>query len=105
MSQICVPASHPCLDHGAMAGMVQLDQSWPYAPGPCAEYCCPASENMDSVAAAYLVDPVDNTKQTPESPSCPSAIKALNASGLPVGISGAGVVGSCNPVGSNGQVL
>ena len=47
---------------------------------------------------------MDNTSQTPESPTCPSAAKALNASGLAVGISGSGIPGSCNPAGSNSQV-
>lgn len=55
------------------------------------------------VKAAYLIDPVDNTKFTPESSQYPSAVKALQRSGKPVGLTGAGVVGSCNPKGSNFQ--
>ena len=53
------------------------------------------------VKAAYLIDPVDNTDFTPESADYPSAIRALLQSGQPVGISGAGIVGRCNPNGSN----
>ena len=60
--------------------------------------------NPEMVQGAYLIDPVDNTKQTPESPSCPSAVKALAASGLAAAISGAGVLGRCNPEGSNFHV-
>ena len=60
--------------------------------------------NPEMAQGAYLVEPVDNTKQTPESPSCPSAVKALAASGLAVAVSGAGVLGRCNPKGSNFHV-
>jgi hypothetical protein len=56
------------------------------------------------VKAAYLVDPVDNTRQTPESPAYPSAIRALRAAGLPVGITGASITSSCNPADANHQV-
>jgi hypothetical protein len=56
------------------------------------------------VKAAYLIDPVDNTRFTPESSDYPSAVKALLHSGKQVGISGAGIVGCCNPKGSNFQV-
>lgn len=56
------------------------------------------------VKAAYLIDPVDNTDFTPESADYPSAIRALLQSGQPVGISGAGIVGRCNPNGSNYKV-
>ena len=56
------------------------------------------------IKAAYLVDPVDNTKQTPEGPDYPSGVMALNQLGKPVGISGAGIVGRCNPEGSNYKV-
>lgn len=57
-----------------------------------------------SIQAAFLVDPVDNTKFSPESPDSLSASKALAASGRAVGISGAAVIGSCNPEGSNYKV-
>ncbi len=50
------------------------------------------------------MDPVDNTKQTPEGEDYPSGVKALKQLGKPVGISGAGIVGRCNPQGSNYQV-
>ncbi|EIE24592.1 hypothetical protein COCSUDRAFT_62023 [Coccomyxa subellipsoidea C-169] len=53
------------------------------------------------VKAAYLIDPVDNTTFTPESAEYPSAVRALRQSGKPVGITGAGIVGKCNPNGSN----
>ncbi len=50
------------------------------------------------------MDPVDNTKRTPEGEDYPSGVKALKQLGKPVGISGAGIVGRCNPEGSNYQV-
>jgi len=56
------------------------------------------------VKAAFLVDPVDNTSQTPEGPKYPSAVRALRDAGLPVGITGAGLTGSCNPADANHQV-
>ena len=59
----------------------------------------------DRFKAAFLIDPVDNTKDAPESPVCPNASKALRASGKRVGMVGAGVIGSCNPEGSNYKVL
>ena len=46
------------------------------------------------------MDPVDETPFAPESPSNPSATRALAASGLPVAMAAAGVVGRCNPAGS-----
>ena len=63
-----------------------------------------ACAERPDIRAAYLVDPVDNTKQSPESPEFPSAAKALAACGREVGITGAGLVGSCNPEGSNYKV-
>ncbi len=57
------------------------------------------------IRAAYLVDPVDNSTFTPSSPQNPSAYDALKASGRAVGISGATVVGACNPKRSNFEVL
>jgi hypothetical protein len=51
----------------------------------------------DAAAAAWLVDPVDQTQFAPESANNPSAAKALAAAGRPVGVVGAGVRGSCNP--------
>lgn len=56
------------------------------------------------IRAAYLVDPVDNTQYSPESPENPSATKALAASGRAAGISGAGILSSCNPEGGNYKV-
>jgi len=56
------------------------------------------------VKAAFLVDPVDNTSQTPEGPKYPSAVRALRDAGLPVGVTGAGLTGSCNPADANHQV-
>jgi hypothetical protein len=51
----------------------------------------------DAAAAAWLVDPVDQTAYAPESANNPSAAKALAEAGRPVGVVGAGVRGSCNP--------
>ena len=56
------------------------------------------------VRAAYLIDPVDNTRFTPVSAEYPSAVRALRRAGRPVGITGAGVVGRCNPKGCNFKV-
>ena len=56
------------------------------------------------VNAAYLVDPVDNTKYSPEGEEYPSGVKALKRVGKPVGITGAGIMGRCNPEGSNYKV-
>ena len=58
----------------------------------------------ESIQAAFLVDPVDNTRETPESDNYPSAAKTLKLHHRPVGICGASVIGSCNPNGSNWQV-
>ena len=55
--------------------------------------------------AAYLVDPVDNTKYSPEGEEYPSGVKALKRVGKPVGITGAGIMGRCNPEGSNYKVF
>jgi hypothetical protein len=55
--------------------------------------------------AAYLLDPVDATSFAPESPDFPSAAKALAASGKQVGVTGAGLTGSCNPAEGNYQVV
>ncbi len=57
-----------------------------------------------SVKAAFLVDPVDNTRETPESVDYPSAAKALKSANRPVGIAGASVITGCNPAGSNWEV-
>ena len=67
-------------------------------------YCCSRSAGDARVKAAYLLDPVDNTQQTPEGPKYPSAVRALRDAGLPVGIAGAGLTGSCNPADANHQV-
>ena len=56
------------------------------------------------VNAAYLVDPMDNTKYSPEGEEYPSGVKALKRVGKPVGITGAGIMGRCNPEGSNYKV-
>ena len=63
--------------------------------------CC---AETDRFQAAFLIDPVDNTKDSPESETSPSACKALQASGKKVAIMGAGLIGSCNPEGSNYKV-
>ena len=60
---------------------------------------------QSSVKAAFLVDPVDNTRETPESVDYPSAAKALKSANRPVGIAGASVITGCNPAGSNWEVL
>ena len=57
------------------------------------------------IRAAALIDPVDNTDFTPESADYPSAVRALRRAGRPLAITGAGVVGRCNPPGSNFQAL
>lgn len=57
-----------------------------------------------AVKAAFLVDPVDNTRETPEGPDYPSAAKALQAAGKAVAICGASIITGCNPAGSNWQV-
>ncbi|KAA6429379.1 MAG: hypothetical protein FRX49_00773, partial [Trebouxia sp. A1-2] len=59
------------------------------------------ASGQSSVKAAFLVDPVDNTRETPESVDYPSAAKALKLANRPVGIAGASVITGCNPVGSN----
>lgn len=56
------------------------------------------------IKAGYLIDPVDNTDFTRESADYPSAVRALLQSGQAVGITGAGIVGRCNPNGSNYKV-
>ena len=62
------------------------------------------STGQSSVKAAFLVDPVDNTRETPESVDYPSAAKALKSADRPVGIAGASVITGCNPAGSNWEV-
>ena len=47
---------------------------------------------------------MDNTTFTPESADYPSAVKALQRVQRPVGITGAGLIGRCNPGGSNFRV-
>ncbi|KAL0050014.1 hypothetical protein WJX82_002740 [Trebouxia sp. C0006] len=59
------------------------------------------ASGQSSVKAAFLVDPVDNTRETPESVDYPSAAKALKSANTPVGIAGASVITGCNPAGSN----
>ena len=81
-------------------GPVQL--LWPR--GSTFACFCNRGAGHRHIKAAYLVDPVDNTKQTPEGPDYPSGVKALKQLGKPVGISGAGIVGRCNPEGSNYKV-
>ena len=63
-----------------------------------------SSAGNDSIQAAFLVDPVDNTRETPESREYPSAAKALKLHGRPVGMCGASVISGCNPAGSNWKV-
>jgi hypothetical protein len=47
---------------------------------------------------------VDNTAFTPESADYPSAVRALQRAQRPVGVTGAGLIGRCNPAGSNYHV-
>lgn len=49
------------------------------------------------------MDPVDTTKYS-NGTGYPSAVAALKNSGKIVGMTGAGIVGSCNPEGSNYKV-
>lgn len=56
-----------------------------------------------AVKAAFLVDPVDNTRETPEGPKYPNAAKALQSADKPVAMCGASVITGCNPAGSNWQ--
>lgn len=51
--------------------------------------------------AAFLIDPVDNTRDAPESATSPNACKALRRSGKPVAMVAASIVGAGNPDGSN----
>ncbi len=53
---------------------------------------------------AYLVDPVDNSKYAPSGPEYPSAVEALQNVTKPIGMTGAGTVGRCNPPDANFQV-
>ncbi|KAK9826744.1 hypothetical protein WJX81_004019 [Elliptochloris bilobata] len=57
------------------------------------------------IAAAYLLDPVDNTARTPESEAYPSAVKALVRCGRAIGISGAAQTGNCNPKDSTSRAF
>ncbi|KAK9909925.1 hypothetical protein WJX75_009568 [Coccomyxa subellipsoidea] len=68
-----------------------------------AKLACLHFANRPQVKAAYLIDPVDNTTYTPESTDYPSAVRALRESGKAVAITGAGIVGRCNPNGSNSE--
>ncbi|KAL3163081.1 hypothetical protein ABBQ32_009500 [Trebouxia sp. C0010 RCD-2024] len=61
------------------------------------------ASGSSAVKAAFLVDPVDNTRETPEGPDYPSAAKALQAAGKAVAICGASIITGCNPAGSNWQ--
>lgn len=63
----------------------------------------PASSG--SVRAAYLLDPVDETKYSPASAENPSAAAALAHSGRPVGVTGAGIASGCNPAEGNYAVV
>ncbi|CAK0760866.1 hypothetical protein CVIRNUC_002807 [Coccomyxa viridis] len=66
-----------------------------------AKLACLHFAGNSRVIAAYLIDPVDNTKYSPEGEEYPSGVKALKRVGKPVGITGAGIMGRCNPEGSN----
>ena len=107
----CIPgplglayAACACTPVGAsicLAMMLPLHPTaWLMVPLPAAR---PRSGNAH-IAAAYLLDPVDNTPQTPESAAYPSAAKALARCGRAVGISGAAQTGNCNPEGSSSRV-
>ena len=60
-------------------------------------------EHPELVQAVFLVDPVDMPPRGSDGVSSPSAVAAIKAKGLAVGMSGAGVVGRCNPAGINYQ--
>lgn len=62
------------------------------------------ADDPQTFKAAYLVDPVDVTQFSPESLDNPSATRALAGSHLQVGITGAGIIGSCNPAESGYKV-
>ena len=47
---------------------------------------------------------MDNSKYAPSGPEYPSAVEALKNVSKPVGITGAGTVGRCNPPDANFQV-
>lgn len=54
------------------------------------------------ITAAYLVDPVDVSRWAPDSKENPSAARLLREAGnLAIGISGAGIISSCNPTEGN----
>eukprot|EP01024_Parvocaulis_polyphysoides_P035349 TRINITY_DN31315_c0_g1_i1.p1 TRINITY_DN31315_c0_g1~~TRINITY_DN31315_c0_g1_i1.p1 ORF type:complete len:287 (-),score=37.15 TRINITY_DN31315_c0_g1_i1:379-1239(-) len=53
------------------------------------------------VSTVYLIDPVDNTQYTKGSEGYPSAVAALKGLNKPMGITGAGISGECNPVSAN----
>jgi len=65
----------------------------------------PNLADRSDLKATYLLDPIDVTSYAPVSPDFPSAAAALAASGKPAGITGAGVLSSCNPTSGNYAVL
>jgi len=64
----------------------------------------------NTIQACYLIDPVDITPFSPDSPSNPSAVAALalhpsTPFPLPLGMTAAGITGSCNPSIGNYQTF
>jgi hypothetical protein len=62
----------------------------------------------NTIQACYLIDPVDITPFSPDSPSNPSAVAALAlhpSTLLPLGMTAAGITGSCNPYIGNHQTF
>ncbi|CAL8467607.1 g7145 [Coccomyxa elongata] len=82
-------------------GLLNFDRIGVAGHSRGAKLACLHFANRAQVKAAYLIDPVDNTDFTPESADYPSAVRALLQSGQPVAITGAGIIGRCNPNGSN----
>lgn len=57
------------------------------------------------VKAAWLIDPIDASQFAPISPDNPSAAQAIKAANRPIGVTGAGVLSSCNPTEGNYAVM
>lgn len=53
------------------------------------------------IQAAWLIDPVDSSMFAPISENNPSAVASLRKSGKKIGVAGASVLSSCNPVEGN----
>lgn len=87
---------------------LQVDGRFLNACGDLAPYQAAAlgmhTGRQTAFNTAYLVDPVDNSKYAPSGPEYPSAVEALKNVSKPIGITGAGTVGRCNPPDANFQV-